>query len=107
VRLNLDLVSQVERLGRLARRPRDLPAAQPAGGSVLGTHQERRRYPGPDRPAKSGIHALPEQLGRTPLLRGSSRRRADRPCGAELLFQIITERDEHALIRIGTNLPFR
>ena len=29
------------------------------------------------------------------------------PRGAELLFQIITERDEHASIRIGTNLPFR
>jgi hypothetical protein len=29
------------------------------------------------------------------------------PRGAELLFQIITERDEHASIRIGTSLPFR
>jgi hypothetical protein len=28
------------------------------------------------------------------------------PRGAELLFQIITKRDEHASIRIGTNLPF-
>ncbi len=93
--------------GPAGARPRDRPAAQPAGGNLLRTHQERRRYPGPDRPAKSGIDALPEQLGRTPLLRGSSRLRADRPCGAERLFQIITERDEHALIRIGTNLPFR
>ena len=87
--------------------PRDRPAAQPAGGSLLGTHQGAARYPGPDRATESGIDALPEQLGRTPLLRGSSRLRADRPCGAERLFQIITERDEHALIRIGTNLPFR
>jgi hypothetical protein len=29
------------------------------------------------------------------------------PRGAELLFQIITERDEHASIRRGANLPFR
>jgi len=29
------------------------------------------------------------------------------PRGAELLFQIITERDEHASIRIGASLPFR
>ena len=28
------------------------------------------------------------------------------PCGAELLFQIITEREERASIAIGTNLPF-
>jgi DNA replication protein DnaC len=28
------------------------------------------------------------------------------PCGAELLFQIITEREERASIGIGTNVPF-
>jgi DNA replication protein DnaC len=28
------------------------------------------------------------------------------PKGAELLFQIITEREERASIAIGTNLPF-
>jgi hypothetical protein len=41
--------------------PRDRPAAQPARGSLLGTHQDRARYPGPDRPTKSGIDALPAQ----------------------------------------------
>jgi DNA replication protein DnaC len=29
------------------------------------------------------------------------------PRGAELLFQIITEREERASIAIATNLPFR
>jgi hypothetical protein len=86
--------------------PRDRPAAQPAGGSLLGTHQERHPVPGPDGPTKSGIDALPEQLG--PRCRAAALGYVQiDPRGAELLFQIITERDEHASIRIGANLPFR
>ena len=62
--------------------------------------------PGPDRPTKSGIDALPAQLGRTRCCAAALGDVQIDPRGAELLFQIITKRDEHASIRIGTNLPF-
>jgi hypothetical protein len=41
-----------------------------------------------------------------PALPGRTRLRPDRPRGAELLFQIIAEREERASIAIATNLPF-
>ena len=79
VRLNLDLVRQVERLGRQPPG-RDIGLRlNPRAGAFSERTRSAARYPGPDRPAKSGIDALPGQLGRTPLLRGSSRLRADRP----------------------------
>jgi len=74
--------------------PRDRPAAQPARGSLLGTHHDRARYPGPDRPTKSGIDALPAQLGRTRCCAAALGDVQIDPRGAELLFQIITKRDE-------------
>jgi hypothetical protein len=93
VRLNLDLLSQVERLGRLA------PAARSACGSTRG-REHSRNAPG----APPGTR---DQTGRRSP--ASTPSRAARPCpaaapaalgygqidprGAELLFQIITKRD--------------
>jgi hypothetical protein len=79
VRLNLDLVRQVERLGRQPPGREIGLRLNPRAGAFSERTRSAARYPGPDRPAKSGIDALPGQLGRTPLLRGSSRLRADRP----------------------------
>ncbi|MGO9505279.1 MAG: ATP-binding protein [Streptosporangiaceae bacterium] len=60
--------------------------------------------------APTGLARAAQAAGRRP---GCSPGRADElgyvqvdPRGAELLFQIITERDERASIAIGTNLPF-
>ncbi len=101
MRLNLDVVRQVERLGPLAPG-REIGLRLSPRGSLLGTHQ----VPGPDRPAKSRIDALPAQLGRTRCCAAALGDVQIDPRGAELLFQIITKRDEHASIRIVTNLPF-
>jgi diaminopimelate decarboxylase len=108
VRLNLDLVSQVERLGRLAPgREIGLRLNPRAGAFPEPTRSAARGTRDPGRPAKSGIGAPPRAARPYP----AAARQLSATCrstrGAELLFQIITERDEHASIRIGTSLPFR
>jgi hypothetical protein len=106
VRLNLDLVRQVERLGPLAPGREIGLRLNPRAGAFSERTRTAARYPGPDRPTKSGIDALPGQLGRTRSCAAALGDVQIDPRGAELLFQIITKRAEHASIRIGTNLPF-
>jgi hypothetical protein len=106
VRLNLDLVRQVERLGRLAPgreiglRLNPRAGAFPERTRSATRYRDRtgRRSPASTRsPSNSAVPCCAAALGYGQI----------DPRDAELLFQIITERDEHASIRIGTSLPFR
>jgi len=107
VRLNLDLVSQVGRLGRLAPgREIGLRFNPRAGASSERTRAPpgtrdrtgRRNPASTPSPSSSAVpRCCAAALGYVQI----------DPRGAELLFQIITERDEHASIRIGASLPFR
>ena len=104
------------RAGRAARRQRhrqDPPAHRPGPGRL------RARPPGPlrhhrrpgqrarrsRRPAGAVPRGRPLRPPGPPAARRARLRPVD-PRGAELLFQIITEREERASIAIGTNLPF-
>jgi hypothetical protein len=98
VRLNLDLVRQVERLRRLAPgreiglrlNPRAEPSRN-APGAPPGTRDRTGRRSPASTPSPSSS-AVPRcraaALGYVQI----------DPRGAELLFQIITKRDEHASI---------
>ena len=108
MRLNLDLVRQVERLGRLAPGREIGLRLNPRAGASSERTRSVARYPGPDRATKSGIDALPRAARPCPAAAPAALGYGQiDPRGAELLFEIITERDEHASIRIGTSLPFR
>jgi hypothetical protein len=73
---------------------------------VLLNFRRWQANPGPDRPTKSGIDALPSSSAVPRCCAAALGYVQIDPRGAELLFQTITERDEHASIRTGANLPF-
>jgi DNA replication protein DnaC len=55
---------------------------------------------------RQNYYSVPARYGRLDLLLDALGYVQLDPRGAELLFQIITEREERASIAIGTNLPF-